>query len=162
MVLFIWNLLRHAWGAKYIYKTRLLSLPLGTTGVSSPPWVHMGLQMSLLEIKHSHHETFPNLSCAFYLEKEEVGEKHNPTKLPHSFAALIVVLWMRVRWKQGKNCKYFCGSCSKILQEICVSTGGLRPSGVCGKIHLSMLWIKPLIQKCVLTDESLLVHGCKV
>lgn len=159
MVLFIWDLLRHTWGARYIYKALLLSLLLGTTGVPSPPWVHMWLQMSLLEIKHSHHATFPNLSCAFYLGKKKMGGRHNPTKLPHSFAGLIFVLWT-CGVKTRKELQVF-------VWELFQNPAGnllsaLRPSGVCGKIHSSMLWIKPLIQKYFLTGESLLVCGCKV
>lgn len=135
MVLFIWNLLRHARGARYIYKSLLSSFPLGTTGVSSPPWMHMWLQMSLLEIKHSHQAvTEPqgdqhrnSLELLIWRRRKWGKKKPRPTtKMPHSFAGLIAVLWMHTGWKRGRNCKYSGGSRSKILQEICVGVGGLK------------------------------------
>lgn len=96
-VLFIWNLPRHARDSRSIYKTLLLSLLPGTTGVLSP-WVHIWLQMPLVEIKDSHHAAFPNLSAGILLcllsREGKSGGKHNPVKLPHCFAGLIVVLYM--------------------------------------------------------------------
>lgn len=83
--------------------------------------------------------------------------------MPHSSAGLIAVLWMHAGWKQGRNRKHSGGSRSKILQEICVGVGGLKPSGVNGKIqtHSRVLWIKALIQKCVLRGKAPLVHSYK-
>lgn len=97
------------------------------------------------------------------LSFREGGSRKKPTKMPHSSAGLIAVLWMHAGWKQGRNRKHLGGSRSKILQEICVGVGGLKPSGVNGKIqtHSRVLWIKALIQKFVLRGKAPLVHSYK-
>lgn len=165
MVLFIWNLLIHAWGARYIYKSLLSSPPLSTTGISSPPGMHMLLQMSLLEIKHFHpgeneihREQSMNSFEPFIWRRTERKEKITQ---PYSFTGLIAALWMHTGWKWGRNHKHSCRSCSKIRQEICVGIKGLKLSEVNGKIETdsSVLWIKPLTQKCALGGEVRLVHG---
>lgn len=88
-------------------------------------------------------------------------ERKEKITQPHSFTGLISVLWMHTGWKWGRNHKHSCRSCSKIQQEICVGIKGLKLSEVNGKIETnsSVLWIKPLIQKCALGGEVRHVHG---
>lgn len=102
-------------------------------------------------------------SWAFHLEKEKVGKtKTKPKNAPQ----LCCFSWCVVdacKMKTRKEPQAFGWESFQNLQEICVGFGVLKPSGVNGKIqsHLSVLWMKPLIQKCVLREEAPPLHSYK-